>query len=140
MIVINRIQKAIYDCLKAQNSENFQVLKGIFNYLDKNTDFPYIFVNINNVEDLSTFSKNIYSCSVSINIFDKNTTNGFVVNLADEIKDVFYNLNNFDMDDYETDNFEVIDIKFENFKITNRSAGCRHKFNIFVFFLSDCML
>ena len=118
MIVIIRIQKAIYDCLKSQNSENFQTLKGIFNYLDKNTDFPYIFTTINNVEDLSTFSRDIYSCSVSINIFDKNTTNTFVVNIANKIKEIFRDLDNFEMDDYETDNFEVIDIRFENFKIT----------------------
>ncbi len=112
MIVINEIQKSIYNCLKSQNSDNFQKLKGIFNYLDKNIDFPYIFTNINSIEDLSTFSKNIYSCSISINIFDKNTTNSFVVGLADEIKNIFNNLNNF-----EIDNFKIIDIKFNNFKI-----------------------
>ncbi len=112
MIVINEIQKSIYNCLKSQNSDNFQKLKGIFNYLDKNIDFPYIFTNINSIEDLSTFSKNIYSCSISINIFDKNTTNSFVVGLADEIKNIFNNLNNF-----EINNFKIIDIKFNNFKI-----------------------
>lgn len=112
MIVINEIQKSIYNCLKSQESVNFEKLKGIFNYLDKNTDFPYIFTNINSMEDISTFSKSIYSCSISINIFDKNTTNSFVVNLADEIKNIFSNLNNF-----EIENFEIINIKFNNFKI-----------------------
>ena len=116
MIVINEIQKSIYNCLKLQNSDNFQKLKGIFNYLDKNTDFPYIFTNINAIEDLCTFSKDIYSCSISINIFDKNTTNSFVVNLADEIKNIFSTLNNFEMQ-----NFKIMDIKFNNFKITLES-------------------
>ncbi len=116
MIVINEIQKSIYNCLKSQNSDNFQKLKGIFNYLDKNTDFPYIFTNINAIEDLCTFSKDIYSCSISINIFDKNTTNSFVVNLADEIKNIFSTLNNFEMQ-----NFKIMDIKFNNFKITLES-------------------
>ena len=116
MIIINEIQKSIYNCLKSQNSDNFQKLKGIFNYLDKNTDFPYIFTNINAIEDLCTFSKDIYSCSISINIFDKNTTNSFVVNLADEIKNIFSTLNNFEMQ-----NFKIMDIKFNNFKITLES-------------------
>lgn len=110
-MIVNNIQKSIYDCLKSQNSENFKRLTGIFNYIDKNTDFPYIFFSMKDVNDISTYSKKIYSCTVSINIFDKSTTGSFVASLMDEIKEIFSNISNFSLD-----NHKILDIKPSSFK------------------------
>ena len=113
MIIVNNLQKSIYECLKSQNSAGFKKLTGIFNYIDKNTDFPYIFFSVRGVDDISSYSKNIYSCTLIINIFDKNTTGSFIINLADEIKIIFSNISNFSMQ-----NCKILDIKSNNFKIS----------------------
>ena len=112
MIIINKLQKAVYDCLKSQNSQNFQKLTGIFNYIEKNSSFPYIFITTKDFKDISTYSKKIYTCSLIINIYEENTTNGFVINLANEIKEIFSNILYFSMDEYE-----LIDLEYLNFNI-----------------------
>lgn len=112
MIIINKIQKAIYDCLDAENTENFQKLAGIFTYIEKNTKYPYIFIKINKLEDKSTFFNSVYNCNFSINIYDKNTSNGFIVNISEEIKELFKNLSNFSITGYNT-----IDIEYNNFNV-----------------------
>ncbi len=112
MIIINKLQKSVYDCLKSQNSQNFQNIVGIFTYIEKNMDLPYIFMTIKDFNDISTFSKGIYSVKLSINIYDKNTTNSFVINIANEIKNIFKNLSNFIIDEYD-----LIDIKYNDFSI-----------------------
>ena len=41
--MIDELQKIVLNCLNNQTSENFKQLSGIFNYIDKNQKFPYIF-------------------------------------------------------------------------------------------------
>jgi len=112
MLIVNEIQRSLYDRLKSENSQNFRKLTGIFNYLDKNMDFPYIFMDMSGMKNLSTFSETIYLYSTSIDIYDKNTSNSFVINLAEEIKNIFDTITNFKMN-----NLEMIDIVFNGFTI-----------------------
>ena len=78
MTIINEVQKTIYDCLSSQTGSNFLNLNGIFTYVEKNSEFPYIFISTRKIDDLSTFSKTIYNYSIEINIFDKNTRNNYI--------------------------------------------------------------
>ena len=103
--MIDELQKIILNCLNNQTSENFKQLSGIFNYIDKNQKFPYIFYFINNIEDLSTYSKKIYSCDISINIYSKNQSSIYIVKMLEEIKNIFVNINNF-----SSDKISIIDI------------------------------
>ena len=103
--MIDELQKIVLNCLNNQNSENFKQLSGIFNYIDKNQKFPYIFYFINNIEDLSTYSKKIYSCDISINIYSKNQSSIYIVKMLEEIKNIFVNINNF-----SSDKISIIDI------------------------------
>jgi hypothetical protein len=108
MTIINEVQKTIFDCLSKQDGKNFLILNGIFTYIEKNSNFPYIFISINKAEDLSTFSKSIHSYLIGINVFDKNTTNSFITNISDDIKLLFSNISNF-----ISINYEILDIKFK---------------------------
>lgn len=110
--MIDNLQKAILNCLNNQTSDNFLKLNGVFNYIDKNQELPYIFYFINNIKDRSTYSSKIYSCGLSINIYDKNTTSIYVVNLIEEIKNIFKNINNL-----STKNLKIIDIIFNEANI-----------------------
>lgn len=103
--MIDELQKIVLNCLNNQTSENFKQLSGIFNYIDKNQKFPYIFYFINNIEDLSTYSKKIYSCDISINIYSKNQSSIYIVKMLEEIKNIFANINNFN-----SDKISIIDI------------------------------
>lgn len=103
--MIDELQKIVLNCLNNQTSENFKQLSGIFNYIDKNQKFPYIFYFINNIEDLSTYSKKIYSCDISINIYSKNQSSIYIVKMLEEIKNIFVNINNF-----ISDKISIIDI------------------------------
>ena len=103
--MIDELQKIVLNCLDNQTSDNFKQLSGIFNYIDKNQKFPYIFYFINNIEDLSTYSKKIYSCDISINIYSKNQSSIYIVKMLEEIKNIFININNF-----SSDKISIIDI------------------------------
>lgn len=103
--MIDELQKIVLNCLNNQTSENFKQLSGIFNYIDKNQKFPYIFYFINNIEDLSTYSKKIYSCDISINVYSKNQSSIYVVKMLEEIKNIFIDINNF-----SSDKISIIDI------------------------------
>ena len=103
--MIDELQKIVLNCLNNQTSENFKQLSGIFNYIDKNQKFPYIFYFINNIEDLSTYSKKIYSCDISINVYSKNQSSIYIVKMLEEIKNIFVNINNF-----SSDKISIIDI------------------------------
>ena len=103
--MIDELQKIVLNCLNNQTSENFKQLSGIFNYIDKNQKFPYIFYFINNIEDLSTYSKKIYSCDISINVYSKNQSSIYIVKMLEEIKNIFININNF-----SSDKISIIDI------------------------------
>lgn len=110
--ITNNLKKSIYDCLNSQTSSSFNQLSGIFTYLEKNKVFPYIFISIENIEDNSTFSKNIYNYSVVIEIYDKNSSGNFVSNLAEDIKEIFANKSNL-ISEY----FSIIDIKYNKMNI-----------------------
>ena len=103
--MIDELQKIVLNCLNNQTSDNFKQLSGIFNYIDKNQKFPYIFYFIHNIEDLSTYSKKIYSCDISINIYSKNQSSIYIVKMLEEIKNIFVNINNF-----SSDKISIIDI------------------------------
>lgn len=103
--MIDELQKIVLNCLNNQTSENFKQLSGIFNYIDKNQKFPYIFYFINNIEDLSTYSKKIYSCDILINVYSKNQSSIYIVKMLEEIKNIFININNF-----SSDKISIIDI------------------------------
>ena len=103
--MIDELQKIVLNCLNNQTSENFKQLSGIFNYIDKNQKFPYIFYFINNIEDLSAYSKKIYSCDISINVYSKNQSSIYVVKMLEEIKNIFIDINNF-----SSDRISIIDI------------------------------
>lgn len=103
--MIDELQKIVLNCLNNQTSENFKQLSGIFNYIDKNQKFPYIFYFINNIEDLSTYSKKIYSCDILINVYSKNQSSIYIVKMLEEIKNIFVNINNF-----SSDKISIIDI------------------------------
>ena len=103
--MIDELQKIVLNCLDNQTSDNFKQLSGIFNYIDKNQKFPYIFYFINNIEDLSTYSKKIYSCDISINVYSKNQSSIYIVKMLEEIKNIFININNF-----SSDKISIIDI------------------------------
>lgn len=118
MILINKIQKSIYDCLTIQTSDNFQKLTGIFNYIEKNKNFPYIFISNGEVKNLSTFSKKLYSCFMNINVFDNDSSNSYAINLLEEIKQIFTIINNFNIIGYL-----IIDIKFSNIEIKLENDG-----------------
>lgn len=117
-MIVNELQKAIYDCLKGQNTQNFNKLVGIFNYIDKNTDFPYLFISINKITDLSNFVKTIYDFEISINIFDRNSTNSFLFDMSEEIKIVFGNIYNINCE-----GFEIMDIRFKDFNVEQSGNG-----------------
>ena len=103
--MIDELQKIVLIFLNNQTSENFKQLSSIFNYIDKNQKFPYIFYFIYNIEDLSTYSKKIYSCDISINIYSKNQSSIYIVKMLEEIKNIFVNINNFN-----SDKISIIDI------------------------------
>lgn len=110
--IINNLKKSIYNCLNSQTDSIFTELTGIFTYLEKNKAFPYIFISTENIEDNSTFSKNIYNCSVVIEIYDDNSSANFLGNLSEKIKEIFENKLNFVCED-----FSIIDIKFNKMNI-----------------------
>ena len=103
--MIDELQKIVLNCLNNRTSENFKQLSGISNYIHKNQKFPYIFYFINNIEDLSTYSKKIYSCDISINVYSKNQSSIYIVKILEEIKNIFVNINNF-----SSDKISIIDI------------------------------
>lgn len=112
MATINKVQKSIYDCLISQTGTNFLNLSGIYTYVEKNSEFPYVFISTNKVENLSTFSKEIYGYSIELNIFDKNTSNVYLLELAEDIKSIFSNISNF-----TTNNYDILDIKFKEINV-----------------------
>lgn len=117
-MIVNKLQKAIYDCLKGQSTQNFNKLVGIFNYIDKNTDFPYLFISINKITDLSNFVKTIYDFEISINIFDRNSTNSFLFDISEEIKIIFANIYNIN-----GEGFDIMDIRFKDFNVEQGDNG-----------------
>lgn len=129
--MIDNLQKAILNCLNNQSSDNFLKLNGIFNYIDKNQELPYIFYFINIIKDRSTYSSKIYSCGLSINIYDKNTTSIYVVNLIEEIKNIFKNINNL-----STKNLKIIDIIFNeaNIMLENNNTLWKGELNFTINF------
>ena len=111
--ITNNLKKSIYDCLGSQSNTPFTELTGIFTYVDKNQAFPYVFISVENMEDNSTFSKNIYTYSVSIEIFDKSLSSNFVMSISEEIKNLFKTISNF-----TTTDFSIIDVLFKENKIS----------------------
>ena len=130
-MMIDNLQKAILNCLNNQSSDNFLKLNGIFNYIDKNQELPYIFYFINNIKDCSTYSSKIYSCGLSINIYDKNTSSVYIVNLIEEIKNIFKNINNL-----STKNLKIIDIIFNeaNIMLENNNTLWKGELNFTINF------
>jgi len=126
-MLINKVQEVLYNTIAEHTSDNFANLSGIFTYLDKNTVLPYIFISMGKVSDLSNFSENIYSYSIFINIFDKNTTNSFAINVMEETKEIFNNTSNF-----TSDEFSVIDIKFTDLFIERETSSdiCKCGINV----------
>lgn len=98
--MITDLQKIIYDVLFS----NFTNIK-IFTHIEKNTDFPFVFIDIVNSKDISNFTEEIKNFEVEISIFDKNTTNSFALELGDKIEDILSIVENFN-------DKNIIDVKF----------------------------
>ena len=118
MLILNKLQKTIYETLNNQTSDNFQKLTGIFNYVEKNKSFPYIFISSDEIKNLSTTSKEIYSVLININIFSNDTSNYYINCLVNEIRQLLKNPNNFNINDYL-----IIDIKFNSYQIKLENNG-----------------
>jgi len=118
MLILNKLQKTIYETLNNQTSDNFQKLTGIFNYVEKNKSFPYIFISSDEIKNLSTTSKEIYSVLININIFSNDTSNYYINCLVNEIRQLLKNPNNFNIKDYL-----IIDIKFNSYQIKLENNG-----------------
>jgi hypothetical protein len=80
------LQKNIYECLASCSSTNFSRLSGIFSHVDKNTPFPHILVGISGSKNLSNFAKKIFCYTLKIDVFDKSSSNLFVMEILDEIR------------------------------------------------------
>lgn len=128
--ITNNLKKSIYDCLSSQSNAPFTELTGIFTYVDKNQAFPYIFISVENMKDNSTFSKNIYTYSVSIEIFDKSLNTNFVMSVSEEIKNLFKMLSNFTSTD-----FSIVDVLFKENKITMENNNTIQKSRILFDFI-----
>lgn len=92
--MLNKLQKSIYDLLNNQTDIEFQNITGIFNYVDKNTKLPYIYFQINNVQNKSNYTTNLFLCNLSISVFDKNTSSNFIFDIMEKIKDIISNFEN----------------------------------------------
>ena len=92
--MLNKLQKSIYDLLNNQTDIEFQNITGIFNYVDKNTKLPYIYFQINNIQNKSNYTTNLFLCNLSISVFDKNTSSNFIFDIMEKIKDIISNFEN----------------------------------------------
>ena len=128
--ITNNLKKSIYDCLSSQSNAPFTELTGIFTYVDKNQAFPYVFIYVENMKDNSTFSKSIYTYSVSIEIFDKSLNTNFVMSVSEEIKNLFKMLSNFTSTD-----FSIVDVLFKENKITMENNNTIQKSRILFDFI-----
>ncbi len=128
--ITNNLKKSIYDCLSSQSNAPFTELTGIFTYVDKNQAFPYVFISVENMKDNSTFSKSIYTYSVSIEIFDKSLSTNFVMSVSEEIKNLFKMLSNFTSTD-----FSIVDVLFKENKMTMENNNTIQKSRILFDFI-----
>ena len=95
--ILIEFQKTIYQNIKDDLN--------IFSYVEKNTNFPYGVVNIENVIEENNFNYNLYKISLNVNIFDKNKSNVNVINITNKIKNNILKLIGIN-----NEYFEVLDI------------------------------
>ena len=95
--ILIEFQKTIYQNIKDDLS--------IFSYVEKNTNFPYGVVNIENIIEENNFNYNLYRISLNVNIFDKNKSNVNIINITNKIKNNILKLIGIN-----NEYFEVLDI------------------------------
>lgn len=92
MLIINELQKIIYNQLIESKSENIKKLKNIASSSIINSDFPYLIIDINKIEIDKNFNNNCYIVSTKIKIFDKNESSINITNISDDVFKEILNL------------------------------------------------
>lgn len=92
MLIINELQKIIYNQLTESKSENIKKLKNIASSSIINSDFPYLIIDINKIEIDKNFNNNCYIISTKIKIFDKNESSINITNISDDVFNEILNL------------------------------------------------
>lgn len=99
--ILVEFQKIIYQNIKDDLS--------IFSYVEKNTNFPYGVVNMENIIEEKNFNYNLYKISLNVNIFDKNKSNVNIINITNKIKNNILKLIGIN-----NEYFEILDISYNN--------------------------
>lgn len=126
MNILSTLQKIIFE--KLQNIENVT----IYTCPETNSTFPYITINMENVEIENNFSQNTYIIYFNISVFDKNESNLHILDLSNTTKEYLMELSNTQLND-----FNIIDIYFNNlnlklFNEINSVWNAVLKFNIII--------
>ncbi len=130
MLIINKLQKLIYNQLANSNKENIKKLKNIVSTSIINSDFPYLIIDINNLEIDKNFANDYYIVNIKIKIFDKNESNSNIINIS---SDIFMELS--DLNNIYINNARIIDINLLNtelnlFNEINSIWSCNLNFKI----------
>ena len=104
MKILNDLQKIIYN--KLSNIEEINV----FSCPEKNTNFPYLIINIDNIEIEDNFYNTSYSLILKLLIFDKNESNINIINISEKVKNNIIELNN----NFLNNITKIININFIN--------------------------
>ncbi len=130
MLIINKLQRLIYNQLANSNKENIKKLKNIVSTSIINSDFPYLIIDINNLEIDKNFANDYYIVNIKIKIFDKNESNSNIINIS---SDIFMELS--DLNNIYINNARIIDINLLNtelnlFNEINSIWSCNLNFKI----------
>ncbi len=132
MFIINKIQKIIYNQLVNSESENIKKLKNIVTTSIINSNFPYLIIDINNVEIDKNFNNNYYIANIKIKIFDKNESSKNIIDITNDIFNELSNLNNIYIDNNQIIDINLINTEMSLFNEINSIWNCNLNFKIII--------
>ncbi|MDR0571711.1 MAG: hypothetical protein LBG48_02550 [Rickettsiales bacterium] len=104
MKIIDFLQSII----KANLDNNCNLISNIYLSPKRDSDYPYCIISVKDVKNNSNIKETVFSCLVSIDVYDKNTDNINLISISEEIKNNLDSvLNN------QNSNFVVKHITFE---------------------------
>jgi hypothetical protein len=81
MKVIDFVQNMVENTLRES-----EVMDNIYTSPRRNSEYPYCIISVDKIDDSSNVGETIFTCHTSLNIYDRSSDSGNIVNLSEGIR------------------------------------------------------